>query len=133
MMAAAGGVSALIAGRFVIGVGIGVSAVVAPAYLGEMAPSRIRGAVVMIYEVMLCVGMLAAVLVDSALEDTRDNWRWMVGLPMVPGAVMALARFVLPESPRWLVMKGDLDAAVTALHRLTHSQVRPVPYPGLAD
>lgn len=55
-MAAANGVAALIAGRLVVGIGIGISAVVTPAYLGEMAPSRVRGAVVMTYEVMLCVG-----------------------------------------------------------------------------
>ena len=68
LMAAAGGVAQLVAGRLVIGLGIGVSAVVIPAYLGEMAPPVLRGLIVASYEGMLCVGMLAALLVDAVLE-----------------------------------------------------------------
>ena len=71
--------SMLIAGRFLTGLGIGISAVVAPAYLGEIAPARMRGRVVESYEILLCLGMLASVLVDAALQHLSDNsWRWMV-------------------------------------------------------
>jgi len=56
-------------GRLIIGVGIGISAVVVPAYIGEMAPDSRRGALVSVYEAMLCIGMLAATLVDFCLRN----------------------------------------------------------------
>ena len=76
-------------GRVLIGVGIGVSAVVVPAYLGEVAPAKVRGMMVEAYEVMLCLGMLCAMLVDAALEHVPWNWRWMVGAPVVPAVFLA--------------------------------------------
>lgn len=106
VMAVASGAAALSLGRFVVGIGVGVSAVVVPAYVGEMAPPHKRGAVVITYELMLCLGMIAAGVVDFALRDTRDNWRWMVGAPVLPASAMLLGIFILPESPRWLVIRG---------------------------
>ena len=79
----------LVVGRILIGLGIGVSAVVVPAYLGELSPAKLRGRIVEVYELVLCVGMLAAVLADAALQDAPNNWRWMVGLPVVPGLVLS--------------------------------------------
>jgi MFS family permease len=67
LMATSATIVQLVIGRFVIGIGIGVSAVVIPAYLAEMAPQTLRGTVVVTYEVLLCVGMLASILVDAAL------------------------------------------------------------------
>ena len=81
----------LTVGRVLIGLGIGVSAVVVPAYLGEVAPARVRGRIVEVYEVMLCLGMLSAMLVDAALEHVPWNWRWMVGAPVVPAIFLACA------------------------------------------
>ncbi len=63
--------SGLTAGRFVTGLGIGASAIVVPAFLAEISPAAHRGAVVQMYEVMLCVGMLAAVLADFLLQVPR--------------------------------------------------------------
>ena len=82
-------VRGLIAGRLLIGMGIGISAVVVPAYLGELSPAKVRGRIVEVYEVLLCIGMLAAVLADVALAHVPNNWRWMVGLPVVPGMVLS--------------------------------------------
>ena len=79
----------LVVGRLLTGLGIGVSAVVVPAYLGEVAPAKIRGRIVECYELMLCLGMLAAMLVDAALMHLPWNWRWMVGAPVIPGLVLA--------------------------------------------
>ena len=83
-------------GRFLIGAGIGVSAVVVPAYLGEVAPAALRGRIVEAYEVMLCLGMLSAMLVDAALQHAPHNWRFMVGAPIVPAAVLA-SEFPFPR------------------------------------
>ncbi|GBF87486.1 inositol transporter [Raphidocelis subcapitata] len=114
------GPGALIAGRVIIGLGIGASAIVVPSYLAELAPARIRGSIVAIYEVMLVFGMLTSLLMDALLAATAgpSAWRIMVGLPAVPGLVLAASLLFLPESPRWLVMRGDIDAARATLHRV---------------
>lgn len=105
-------------GRVFIGLGVGVSAVVVPAYLGEIAPAKVRGTIVESYELMLCLGMAAAQLFDMAVYNLAGNWRWMVGAPAVPGALLLLAPIILPESPRWLVVQGRLDEALAILHRI---------------
>ena len=88
----------LTVGRLLIGTGIGVSAVVVPAYLGEVAPAALRGRIVEAYEVMLCLGMLSAMLVDAALQHAPHNWRWMVGAPVVPAIVLA-SKQCAPSGP----------------------------------
>lgn len=82
LMAFAPHASILLAGRILVGIGIGMSAVVAPTYLGEIAPARMRGRIVESYEVLLCFGMLASVAMDVAFGHLPHNWRWMVG-PML--------------------------------------------------
>jgi SP family myo-inositol transporter-like MFS transporter 13 len=89
IMATAWNVAGLIIGRFLVGIGIGISAVVVPAYLGEVAPAKARGRVVELYEVMLCLGMLTSALADAALDDVTGNWRWMVGAPAIPAILMS--------------------------------------------
>lgn len=68
LMASARGIAQLVVGRLVIGLGIGISAVVIPAYLAEMAPARLRGALVITYEGLLCIGMLMSIITDATLE-----------------------------------------------------------------
>ena len=76
-------------GRVLVGFGIGISAVVVPAYLGELSPAALRGRIVELYEVALCIGMLCAVIADFSLENVHNNWRWMVGIPAIPGLIMS--------------------------------------------
>jgi MFS family permease len=124
VMAGAWGVSGLVAGRVIVGLGIGVSAVVVPAYLAEVAPARLRGRTVELYELMLCLGMLAAALADAALDGAPAGWRWMVGLPAVPGALMAgerrrapAGRALLPRHARTLMPLSAAASAAAALAR----------------
>ena len=70
----------------------------------------------MTYELMLCFGMLFAGVADYALRGFPNNWRWMVAAPAVPAAAMVLGIYVLPESPRWLVVRGRLRDALHILH-----------------
>ncbi|EFJ42942.1 hypothetical protein VOLCADRAFT_119260, partial [Volvox carteri f. nagariensis] len=117
IMAAASSPWMLILGRFVVGLGVGMSATVSPAYIAEVAPASIRGMLVQLYEVMLCIGMLLAPLVDWLLSraNPEDSWRAMVGLPALPALLLAAAPVVLPESPRWLVTRNRLEEALEVL------------------
>ncbi|KAK3262149.1 hypothetical protein CYMTET_28978 [Cymbomonas tetramitiformis] len=118
LMAVSGSVLGLVVGRLVVGVGVGISAVVVPTYVAEMAPANSRGAMVTIYELMLCLGMLCASLMDFALKDWPGNWRWMVGVPALPAVLLLTTRWLLPESPRWLVHHGYMRKALAAIHSL---------------
>lgn len=75
-----------------------------------------RGRVVECYELLLCAGMLAAALGDAAFQGLPSNWRWMVGAPIVPALLLSLALCLLPESPRWLVIRGRLPEALAVIH-----------------
>ena len=115
-MALSADAAGLAVGRLVVGLGVGASAVCVPAYVAEMAPPETRGALVVTYELMLCFGMLFAGVADYALRGFPNNWRWMVAAPAVPAAAMVLGIYVLPESPRWLVVRGRLRDALHILH-----------------
>jgi MFS family permease len=116
-MALSADAAGLAVGRLVVGLGVGASAVCVPAYVAEMAPPETRGALVVTYELMLCFGMLFAGVADYALRGAGpNNWRWMVAAPAVPAAAMVFGIYVLPESPRWLVVRGRLRDALHILH-----------------
>jgi MFS transporter, SP family, galactose:H+ symporter len=98
----------LLWGRFVVGIGIGFSSVVAPLYISEVAPSSVRGALVSLYQFAITVGILAAYIVDYALAS-HAHWRWMLGLAVIPSVVLIVGMLGMPESPRYLfkMLLGD--------------------------
>lgn len=122
--ASAASIPALVVGRLLVGLGVGASAVVVPAYAAEMAPAERRGAVVVVYELMLCFGMIAASLADFALRDARENWRWMLALPALPAVAVLCSFAILPESPRWLVRRGRLRDALAVIESLREGTKR---------
>lgn len=109
--------ASLIAARVVLGLAIGVATFAAPLYLAEVAPERIRGAMISTYQLMITVGILVAFLSDSVLSYS-GAWRWMLGIIAIPGTLFLLGVLVLPDSPRWLFMRGRRDEAMRVLHRL---------------
>jgi MFS family permease len=88
LSATAGGLTAMIAGRVVTGLGIGLSSALVPLYISEIAPTAIRGVLGAVNQLMICVGILAALLVNVALPATA--WRAMFGLAAAPAALLGL-------------------------------------------
>jgi len=110
-------VATLLVGRVVLGIAIGLASFTAPLYLAEVAPESIRGAMISLYQLMITIGILAAFLSDTAFSYS-GNWRWMLGIIAIPGALFLLGVAFLPESPRWLLMKGRRPEAEQVLQRL---------------
>jgi SP family galactose:H+ symporter-like MFS transporter len=117
LSAAAHGPATLIGARIVLGFAIGVATFTAPLYLAEVSSQRSRGAMVSTYQLMITIGILIAFLSDTAFSYS-GNWRWMLGVIAIPGALFLLGVVTLPESPRWLVMRGFHSRAAEVLTRL---------------
>ena len=99
--------------RFIGGLGVGASTVAAPTYVSEIAPARLRGRLVALYQFNIVFGILAAFISNYLLKDFgTEPWRWMVGIEALPALIYTLAILWVPKSPRWLVYrKNDLKAA----------------------
>jgi len=107
----------LVAGRLVVGIGVGVAAVAAPLYGSEMASAAHRGRLVSAYQLAITIGIFLAYLVDGLLSSD-PAWRLMLGMSAVPGILLALFALAAPETPRWLVQQGRRDEAGAILTRL---------------
>lgn len=115
--AAAPSLAALVAGRVVVGLGIGLASTTVPVYISEVSPPKARGWQVSLFQLAITIGILAAYLVDYAFAKS-GAWRWMLGLAVVPGAILGLGMLFLPESPRWLAKHLHPDAARAVLARI---------------
>ena len=110
----------LVVGRFVVGFGVGVASVAAPLYAAEMAPAHLRGRFVSMYQLAITIGIFIAYLVDQALTNS-DAWRAMLLVSAVPGVLLALAIWPMPESPRWLLKRSRDDEAAAAVLKVEPS------------
>jgi SP family galactose:H+ symporter-like MFS transporter len=113
----------LVAARLVLGLAIGVAAVTAPLYIAEAAPLAIRGALVSTYQLAITFGILVSYLTGLAIRGD-GMWRVMFGLGAVPGIFFLVGLALLPESPRWFVLKGLLDKARASLLHLRGAGAR---------
>ena len=113
----------LLLGRLLVGLGIGVSSMLAPLYLAETAPAETRGAMVSLNQLMITVGIVVSYLVGYAFASS-GGWRWMLGLGALPGLILAGGMLALPESPRWLAGHGHIADARRALQALRGSYER---------
>lgn len=113
-------VSIFILARFIGGLGIGISTVVAPMYISEIAPPKYRGRLAGMFQFNIVFGILIAFVSNWLLAGVGENaWRWMLGVAAFPSLLYAALCFGLPESPRWLLTrKGDRDAALQVLQRI---------------
>jgi sugar porter (SP) family MFS transporter len=100
--------------RFIGGIGIGVSSVVAPTYISEISTPKTRGKLGALYQFNIVFGILAAFLSNYFFQGFggENDWRWMLGILLVPSVIFTLMVFGIPESPRWLItQKNNILAA----------------------
>jgi SP family sugar:H+ symporter-like MFS transporter len=125
----AGSVAVLILFRIVGGIAVGVASVIAPTYIAEIAPARIRGKLGSLQQLAIVSGIFLALLVDYVLASaaggsTKDlwlgleAWRWMFLSMVVPALLYGGLALTIPESPRYLVAKGHLDEARVVLRKV---------------
>ena len=120
MCSMATGVASLITGRAIIGLGIGLSSALVPLYISEIAPTHLRGTLGSVNQLMICIGILAALVVNVFIPAT--SWRAMFLLAALPAAILGCGMLFCPESPSWLSMKGESHAAEAVAMKLWGEQ-----------
>ena len=117
---AAARIAALVVGRLVAGFGVGFVSAITIIYMSEVAPRKVRGAIVSCYQFAITLGIMLASCVTYATSKRMDSgaFRIPIALQMLWAAILAIGLFVLPESPRYFVKKGRLDLALQALGRV---------------
>ncbi len=116
--------------RLIGGLGIGAASVISPNYIAEIAPTRVRGRCVTLYQLGIVVGILAAVFVNMLIQhmgneawNISTGWRWMFFAGIVPA--LLFGGMILPavESPRWLMKMGRRDQAIEVLKQINGAGV----------
>ena len=103
--------------RFLLGFAIGVSIVVAPAYIAESAPKTVRGSMLVTFQIATTSGIAVAYFVGAALAAT-ESWRLILSLSAIPAIIVLLLVVRLPDTARWLLMNGQREEAVDLLRRV---------------
>jgi MFS transporter, SP family, xylose:H+ symportor len=120
--------SSLVFYRIIGGVGVGMASMLSPMYIAEIAPSKIRGNLVSWNQFSIIFGMLVVYFVNYFIAKGQTEiwintvgWRWMFASEIIPGALFFVLLFLIPESPRFLVMKGKEQEAFHVLNRIVDS------------
>ncbi|KAK4711947.1 hypothetical protein R3W88_006460 [Solanum pinnatisectum] len=111
-------VQAMIIGRLLTGIGIGISSAIVPLYISEISPTEIRGTLGTVNQLFICIGILVALVVGLPLSGNPSWWRTMFGLALIPSVLLAIGMAFSPESPRWLYQQGRISEAETSIKRL---------------
>lgn len=113
----ANGLLLFLLARFAVGVAVGIASMLTPLYIAELAPPKIRGALVTLNQLAIVTGIVVAYYVDYLFAGSA-NWRGMFISAVIPSAIFLVALLFLPESPRWLVIHRDADNAFKILDRV---------------
>lgn len=95
----------LVISRMMIGLAVGMVNFVVPVYLSEIAPQRIRGMLVSLFQLAITAGILFSYLVNGAFAEAVYNWRWMMGAGVLPALILLAGIIFLEDTPRWLLSK----------------------------
>ena len=137
--AVCGSFDALVAFRIIGGVGIGIVSIVSPIYISEVSPAKIRGTLVSLYQLAVTAGFLLAYLANWAIDAGIDPsaaadaglwsrmfnaeaWSGMLGSETLPALLFLFIIFFIPESPKWLIIKGKPNEATAVLSRILGSE-----------
>ncbi|PNY28470.1 myo-inositol transporter [Tolypocladium capitatum] len=114
-------VPAMVAGRCIVGAGVGAASFVVPLYIAEVAPASHRGRLVTTNVLFITIGQMVAYVIGwvfSAFGSKETGWRWMVGMGALPAALQGGVLVFMPETPRWLVKVGRSAAAKLVIQRV---------------
>lgn len=123
--------SFLVVARMIGGFGVGASLILAPMYIAEIAPARLRGRMVSFNQFNIVIGISAAFFSNlmilklgkspadwaQSLQFAAHNWRWMLGIETLPAVLYFFSLLAVPESPRWLLMRGRTTEALAVMKR----------------
>ncbi len=133
--------TSLIFFRWIGGVGVGIASMVCPLYISEISPAHLRGRMVTLFQLAICVGIVAAIIVNASLLSWHERikgvqtdrvigymvgeevWRSMLGMESLPALVFFVMCVIIPESPRWLVEKGRSSEALEVLKRVNGGEI----------
>ncbi|RJE26338.1 transporter [Aspergillus sclerotialis] len=120
LQTASTGLGLIVAGRLIAGFGVGFVSAIIILYMSEIAPRKVRGAIVSGYQFCITVGLMLASCVDYGTENRTDSgsYRIPIALQMLWALILAVGLFLLPESPRYFVKKGRLEKAAAVLSRV---------------
>lgn len=112
--------------RFLGGLGVGASSVIAPMYISEISPSTHRGRLVGLFQFSIVFGILLAFISNYFLKTqiSVNAWRWMLGIEAIPALLFFLLTFFIPKSPRWLIIKGKEKEGLKILRDLGDSRAK---------
>jgi SP family arabinose:H+ symporter-like MFS transporter len=116
----------LVFARMLAGIGVGISLIIAPMYIAEIAPADKRGKMVSFNQLNIVIGLSVAFFTNylivhlassnsawvETLKIKEYNWRWMLGIEFIPAILYYVFLFFVPQSPRWLIMKGKFNEAL---------------------
>ena len=111
------GLGIFVVGRLLIGIAIGLASFIVPMYISELAPERIRGALVSLNQLFVTLGILVSYGVDT-LFAASGAWKSMFAVGLIPAFILLIGIAVMPNSPRWLVFKHHSDKAAKVLERI---------------
>jgi MFS transporter, SP family, arabinose:H+ symporter len=127
--------------RWIGGVGVGIASMVCPLYISEISPARLRGRMVTLFQLAICVGIVAAIVINTGLLSwhdqfkggaaagvvgwmvARDVWRSMLGMESLPALLFFVTCLIIAESPRWLAEKRRYPEALKVLERINGRKV----------
>jgi SP family galactose:H+ symporter-like MFS transporter len=108
-----------IALRIIVGIALGAVSVLSPIYISEMAPPRLRGALVTVNQFLLTIGIVSAYAVDLAFASAHMSWPPMFAVAAIPAIILFIGMFFLPDTPRWYASKGRWEKADHTADRLS--------------
>ncbi|MCF0041474.1 sugar porter family MFS transporter [Dyadobacter fanqingshengii] len=116
--------------RLLGGIGVGAASMLCPMYISEIAPSRLRGRLVTLYQLAIVLGINIIYVINLKISQAGDEawnieygWRYMLGSEVIPAVVFFILLFFVPESPRWLAAQGKDEAAKKILEKINGKAV----------